>query len=154
MGLMQRYEYIGGSSRKFWEIDPVHQEGDDEWVVRVKFGRLGTAGQTHSKVFGWKTAAERYRTSKVEEKLRKGYTLKNAPKPIQKAQPTFTQTVPWDWQPPKPIKPACQHVTITRTGNKYKCNACGDQVEFDKPQVAAEAPEFETKVRRFFAGAA
>lgn len=154
---MERYEFIGGSSRKFWEVEPVRQEGDSEWVVRVRFGRLGTSGQTHSKVFSYCSAANRYRAEKIEEKRRKGYTLKSAPKPkpVQKAQPVWLPSADQTAFLEKIVKkPVCQHVTITRNGNKYKCNACGDQVEFDKPQAAIEAPEFETRVRRFFAGGA
>lgn len=152
MGLQKRYEYIGGSSRKFWEIDPVHREDDDIFVVRVKFGRIGTAGQTHTKIFSYSTSADRYRDGKIEEKLRKGYKL-ITPKatPVQKANPLLY--IPTD-TPIQKVKAACQHNTISRSGSTWKCQKCGDTVEFDKPVTTMETPEFETRVRRFFAGAA
>ncbi len=145
---MKRYEYVGGTSRKFWEIEEVDEQGKN-WIVRVRYGRIGKGAQTHTKIFSYETGALRYRQEKILEKTRKGYVLKTPPKP--KPQPTFVETVPWTWKPP--VKPVCQHVTITRNGNKYKCNACGDQVEFDKPQVEVEQPEFQQRVRRYFAGA-
>lgn len=142
---MQRYEYVGGTSRKFWEVEDVDEQGKN-WIVRVRYGRIGKGAQTHTKIFSYETGALRYRQEKILEKTRKGYVLKTPPKPAPKVQPLVAA-----WKPP--VKPACQHVTITRNGNKYKCNACGDQVEFDKPQVEASQPEFQQRVRRYFAGA-
>ena len=37
---MRRFEYIGGGSEKFWEIESAGAS------VTVHFGRMGTAGQT------------------------------------------------------------------------------------------------------------
>lgn len=148
---MRRYEYVGGSSRKFWEIEDVDEQGKS-WIVRVRFGRLGTSGQTNTKVFSYESGAIRYRNAKIAEKMAKGYVLKSAPKPTP--QPTFQQTVPWSYTPPQAAnRIACKHDTIKRNGSKYKCAGCGDTVEFDKPQVEVEQPEFQQRVRRFFAGA-
>ena len=43
---MRRFEYSEGSSNKFWEIE---QDGAD---LRIRWGRIGTAGQSQTKSFG------------------------------------------------------------------------------------------------------
>jgi predicted DNA-binding WGR domain protein len=65
---MRRFEFVSGTSSKFWEIS---QNGSE---VMVHFGRIGTKGQMQTKDLGsWDTAAERVRNL-VHEKLREGYT--------------------------------------------------------------------------------
>lgn len=64
---MRRFEFVGGISSKFWEIS---QSGTQ---VTVRFGRIGSDGQTQAKDLGtWDEAAERVRKL-VAEKLREGY---------------------------------------------------------------------------------
>jgi predicted DNA-binding WGR domain protein len=64
---MRRFEFVGGTSNKFWEIS---QAGSR---VTVHFGRIGTSGQTQTKDLGsWDAGAERVRKL-VNEKLREGY---------------------------------------------------------------------------------
>lgn len=163
-----RYEYRGGGSNKYWEIFQPMTINDD-WVVDVRFGRIGTSGQSHRKVFGSKWSADRYYDSKVEEKLRKGYHVTGSqgakvppstvPKYIQPGpQPPlsvgFTSLIDPKFSPPKPK--ACEHTTLSRKGgNTWECASCKHKVEFDKAPGAVEVakPEFETRVRRFFASA-
>jgi predicted DNA-binding WGR domain protein len=155
---MLRYEYIGGSSRKFWEVWPVDETTNGHcWTVRVRYGRLGTAGQTHTKVFSYETAARRYRDEKIVEKVTKGYVLKTKLTEVLKTKLTeplvdsfSTSTPTYFTSKPKPAKPPCAHVTISRHGAIYKCHACGEKVEFDAPQAAQDRPEFQSQVRRFF----
>ena len=64
---MRRFEYIGGGSEKFWEID---QAGAS---VTVRFGRIGTAGQTQVKDLGSDQAAMAQVTKLIAEKVKKGY---------------------------------------------------------------------------------
>lgn len=134
---MLRYEYVSESSRKFWEIYPVDQDGGD-FIVRVRFGRLGTSGQEHIKVFSYSSGAARYRQEKITEKVRKGYRLKSSPVIVPKVQ-TVT---------PKPAP--CAHDTLARKGNAYECVKCKKNVEFDKPQDDLAAPALQQKVRRYF----
>lgn len=141
-----RYEYVGGTSRKFWEVFPV-DEKDGDYIVRVRFGRLGTAGQERIKVFTYQSAANRYRNEKIGEKERKGYKIKAEVK-------TQTGWEQWKGQPaavlpPKP-KPLCAHLTLMRKNGVYECTTCNKSVEFDKPQFNTATPEFEKKVRRYF----
>ncbi len=65
--MSRRFEFVGGSSAKFWEISVVGRE------VTVRYGRLGTAGQTLAKSFGGAEAAQRHADRLVAEKLAKGY---------------------------------------------------------------------------------
>ncbi len=61
------FEFIGGGSRKFWEITI---EGSRH---TVRFGRIGTQGQTKTKSFRTPADAQRDARRLVSEKLRKGY---------------------------------------------------------------------------------
>lgn len=64
---MRRFEYVGGSSSKFWEID---RNGAK---VTVTFGRIGSNGQTQVKDLGTEAAAIAHVDKLVAEKTRKGY---------------------------------------------------------------------------------
>jgi len=64
---LRRFEFVEGNSRKFWEI----QVNGTEAVVR--FGRIGSAGQTQRKRFADQAAAAKFTGKCVAEKLAKGY---------------------------------------------------------------------------------
>ena len=65
---MKRYfEFVEGSSAKFWEIS---QSGKD---VTVRFGRVGTDGQTQTKTLADAAAATKHAEKLVGEKVKKGY---------------------------------------------------------------------------------
>ena len=64
---LRRFELVEGKSAKFWEIST---SGSD---VTVRFGRLGTNGQTQTKTFGDAAAAQRHADKLIEEKTEKGY---------------------------------------------------------------------------------
>lgn len=66
---MQRYELVEGTSSKFWEVE---LSGAD---LTVRFGRIGTSGQTKTKTFGDASAAQREWEKLVKEKTGKGYSL-------------------------------------------------------------------------------
>ncbi|MCE9545000.1 MAG: WGR domain-containing protein [Planctomycetia bacterium] len=66
----RRFEYSDDHSHKFWEI----HLADCEHTVR--FGRIGTAGQTLSKTFENALAARRDVEQLIREKLAKGYREK------------------------------------------------------------------------------
>jgi predicted DNA-binding WGR domain protein len=65
--MTRRFEFVGGSSAKFWEITVA---GSD---VTARFGRMGTDGQVQTKSFGTGEAAERHAEKLIAEKTRKGY---------------------------------------------------------------------------------
>ena len=67
MERVRRFEFVGGGSAKFWEI------GSHGAQVTVRFGRLGTNGQTQTKDLGSETAAAVHVAKLIDEKLAKGY---------------------------------------------------------------------------------
>jgi predicted DNA-binding WGR domain protein len=64
------FEFRSGISQKFWEISVNDQEHT------VRFGRIGTGGQTKTKAFSDADAAARDVARLVKEKLAKGYVEK------------------------------------------------------------------------------
>jgi DNA ligase-1 len=70
---MKRYfEFVSGSSSKFWEIDV------NDKAVTVRFGRIGTNGQTQTKTLADAAAATRHAEKLIAEKAAKGYAEKAA----------------------------------------------------------------------------
>ena len=66
--MQKRYfEFVGGTSAKFWEAEVCGNE------VTVRFGRIGTDGQTQTKTFPNAAAATDHAEKLIESKLRKGY---------------------------------------------------------------------------------
>ena len=60
-------EFVGGSSAKFWEIGV---SGND---VTVRFGRIGTQGQTQVKTLPDDDAAAKHAKKLLASKTAKGY---------------------------------------------------------------------------------
>jgi len=76
---MRRFEFVAGSSAKFWMAEV---QGRTFIVV---FGRLGTDGQRKEKEFPDAEGAQREYEKKVAEKLREGYhevSAEGAPSPV------------------------------------------------------------------------
>ena len=67
---MRYFEFIDGSSRKFWEISL------PENSFTVRFGRIGTPGQSQTKSFADEAAAKREADKLIAEKVKKGYVEK------------------------------------------------------------------------------
>lgn len=64
---MRRFELIEGKSSKFWEIETLGN------TLTVRFGRIGTNGQTQTKEFADGLAVEKERNKLIKEKTGKGY---------------------------------------------------------------------------------
>jgi predicted DNA-binding WGR domain protein len=65
---MKRYfEFVGGNSSKFWEVSTSGNE------VTVRFGRIGTGGQTQTKTLADDDAAVKHAEKMIAAKLAKGY---------------------------------------------------------------------------------
>jgi len=69
-GAVRRFEYVDGTSNKFWEVSVA---GCD---VTVRYGRIGSAGTTKTKSHADAAAARREVDKLVEEKTAKGYVEK------------------------------------------------------------------------------
>ena len=65
--MKRRFEFISGSSAKFWCVETT---GCD---VTVRFGRLGTPGQTQTKTLPVPIAAEKHADKLIGQKVGKGY---------------------------------------------------------------------------------
>ncbi len=65
--MLRRFEFIAGSSAKFYEVTV------DACTVRVRYGRIGTDGQTSAKSFADAAAAQRHADKLVAQKTGKGY---------------------------------------------------------------------------------
>jgi predicted DNA-binding WGR domain protein len=63
----RRFEFVEGTSSKFWEITNNHRE------VTVRYGRIGTNGQTQTKSFTSDAAANTHALQQINSKLAKGY---------------------------------------------------------------------------------
>jgi predicted DNA-binding WGR domain protein len=66
----RRFEFVSGASRKFWEISTSNNS------FTVRFGRLGTTGQSQTKSFANDASARREVESLITQKLNKGYIEK------------------------------------------------------------------------------
>ena len=64
---VRRFEFIGGSSQKFWEISVSANS------FTVHFGRIGTAGQSQTKLFADREKAKREADKLITEKVKKRY---------------------------------------------------------------------------------
>jgi len=67
----RHFEFIGGSSQKFWEISVAGTS------FTVRFGRIGTAGQSQTKTFAGEGKAKQEAAKLIAEKLKKGYVEKS-----------------------------------------------------------------------------
>jgi predicted DNA-binding WGR domain protein len=63
----RHFEFVEGSSSKFWEVAV---SGND---VTVRFGRIGTGGQTQTKTFADGEKAQKHAEKLIAEKTGKGY---------------------------------------------------------------------------------
>jgi len=66
--MTRRFEFVDGTSAKFWEITLKGAE------TVVRWGRLGTNGQTQKKTFPDAAAATKQAEKQISEKLAKGYS--------------------------------------------------------------------------------
>jgi predicted DNA-binding WGR domain protein len=64
---MRRFEYVEGTSSKFWSV---HQE---ESNLQIRWGKIGTDGQTQEKSFASPEKATAELNKLVAEKTKKGY---------------------------------------------------------------------------------
>ncbi|HEX7306252.1 DUF4132 domain-containing protein [Lentzea sp.] len=94
---MRRWELVADGSAKFWEVD---QTGV---AVTVRFGRLGTAGQTKTKELGSAEAARAHVAKLVAEKEKKGYrSVADTSGTPEAAAPAPALTTPTAATPPPP----------------------------------------------------
>ncbi|WP_086823781.1 WGR and DUF4132 domain-containing protein [Allokutzneria sp. NRRL B-24872] len=85
----RRWEFVGGGSEKFWELERAGA------TVIVRFGRIGTNGQVKAKELASVEAARSHAEKLIAEKERKGYREAGeptAPEPGPQPQPAPVST--------------------------------------------------------------
>ncbi|MBL8828166.1 MAG: WGR domain-containing protein [Planctomycetaceae bacterium] len=65
--MTRRFEFVGGTSAKFYEVIVAGSS------VTVRYGRLGTNGQTLTKSLADAASAQRHADQLIAKKLAKGY---------------------------------------------------------------------------------
>ncbi|MDH4184441.1 MAG: WGR domain-containing protein [Nitrospinota bacterium] len=102
---MARFEFSDGKSNKFWEIIM------DENAFTVRFGKIGTEGQTQSKRFDTPEKAKAEHDKLVAEKLKNGYkpagAIEAADQPARKPP---TKSTPY--KPAKIDKPIRRDIYV------------------------------------------
>ncbi|MGU3547256.1 WGR domain-containing protein, partial [Methylobacterium sp. A52T] len=83
---MERYELVEGSAAKFWEV------GVSGPTLTVRFGRLGTQGQSKDKTCADAAAAAKEKDKLVREKTAKGYVRTDGAAPASAAAPAAAPT--------------------------------------------------------------
>ncbi len=68
--MTRHFEFVSGSSAKFWEIS-VHSTPSVS--VTVRYGRIGTSGQSQTTAFASREAAQKHADRLIAQKLKKGY---------------------------------------------------------------------------------
>ena len=63
----RRFEFIEGTSCKFWEVSITGN------TVTVRYGRIGTNGQSQTKSFTSPAVAAQHADKQIAAKLAKGY---------------------------------------------------------------------------------
>uniref|UniRef100_UPI00037B260F WGR domain-containing protein n=1 Tax=Paracidovorax oryzae TaxID=862720 RepID=UPI00037B260F len=97
---MRRFELIEGSSSKFWEVE---QAGSG---LNIRWGRIGTAGQSQTKAFADAAKATAAMARLVTEKTGKGYAeVGVAPGAAIGASPAPAPAKPAPAKPPSPGTP-------------------------------------------------
>ncbi len=93
---MRRFELVEGTSSKFWEVSV------DEKELTVRFGRIGTQGQTQLKSFPTAEKATAERDKLVKEKTKKGYSE------VTSEVPAGGETPPAEPAPARPAAPRAE----------------------------------------------
>ena len=63
----RHFEYIGGTSAKFWQVTVAARS------VSIRYGRIGTNGQSQTKSFQSEAEAQRFAEKQCSAKAAKGY---------------------------------------------------------------------------------
>ena len=131
----RRFEFVDDKSAKFWEVDVIAES------VEVKFGKIGTNGQTQIKDFETPDEALKHAEKLVHEKLKNGYleVVQGAkPKASQApAKPAPAPVKPVSVKaksPPAPVKSAPSSKKVCISG---KLPSGSKKADYEAPLLAA-----------------
>ena len=128
---MERYELVEGKSSKFWEV------GVDGSTLTVRYGRIGTDGQTKEKEFDSEAAATKERDKLVKEKTGKGYLLSD-----KAAAPAAPKLKPAAAPAPvaKAAQPPAEEAAVVEAAPEPVTEAAPEPVAEPKPAAPKPAP--------------
>lgn len=131
----RRFEFVDDKSAKFWEVDVIAES------VEVKFGKIGTNGQTQIKDFETPDEALKHAAKLVHEKLKNGYqeVVQGA---SQKTSQAPAKPVPAPVKPvsvkakssPAPVKSAPSSKKVCISG---KLPSGSKKADYEAPLLAA-----------------
>ena len=131
----RRFEFVDDKSAKFWEVDVIAES------VEVKFGKIGTNGQTQIKDFETPDEALKHAEKLVHEKLKNGYqeVVQGA---SQKTSQAPAKPVPAPVKPvsvkakssPAPVKSAPSSKKVCISG---KLPSGSKKADYEAPLLAA-----------------
>ena len=94
---MRRFEFSEGTSNKFWEIELRGKS------YAVKFGKIGSAGQTQLKAFPTPAKAQAALDKLIAEKVGKGYAEVGGEATPKAAEPTANVKTKGKAAPVEPV---------------------------------------------------
>ena len=131
----RRFEFVDDKSAKFWEVDVIAES------VEVKFGKIGTNGQTQIKNFETADEALKHAKKLVHEKLKNGYQ-EVVQAAHQNATPASTKPAPASVKPvsvkakssPAPVESAPSFRKVCISG---KLPSGSKKADYEAPLLAA-----------------
>ncbi|GHG64867.1 WGR domain-containing protein [Comamonas sp. JC664] len=130
---MRRFEFVEGSSSKFWEPE---LQGN---LFIVTFGRIGTAGQRREKAFADEAGARKEYEKKVAEKVREGYQEVTAGGAPAAAAPT---------PPPPPKKAELPRRVAVATPTPESLKAAAEALAALRARLGWRSWEVTSRARR------
>lgn len=85
--MVERYEYIEGTSKKFWEIERAGKKYTARW------GRIGAGVNSNEKSFPTEAAAKKAADKAIAEKVAKGYQKVGASKATARTKPAAAKSL-------------------------------------------------------------
>lgn len=151
----RQFEYVDEKSSKFWEIS------HGGLCVLVRFGKIGTEGQTQIKEFESQADAEGHASKLIAEKTKKGYSEMNCvakPLPMSK-KPAVPQKSPSQIasDPLKEVESKIAEVQkrFKSLLEKYADNDwVAEQSRWHTDNVASIAPCWKFKTRSYYSESA
>lgn len=119
MKTFQRFEFIGGTSRKFWEV------AVDGNLLVTHWGRLGHKGNITAKPFVSAAQAREAEEKIIEEKLEKGYRFigRTRANPRERTHVRYPHMTAGEYGKPAAAAPARHLTTAQREAAQDKEDA-------------------------------
>jgi predicted DNA-binding WGR domain protein len=139
-GMMRRFEFIQGTSNKFWEISIQATE------VTIRFGRIGTSGTVQTKSFVDVTQTEAEAAKLIRQKTGKGYIeVVAGTDPAPAVNAAAGHKSPDDGQDLSAIEIWSMRELLEDAAGEYSEHSCNDYTvpaTEDNRQIIAAAIEF------------